>query len=888
MNFYFFKLSNHLKNLYKKMIYMPKPTPMLAQYHDMKKRYPDCIIAFRMGDFYEMFFEDAKISSEVLNITLTKRGTNYDGKPIPLAGIPHHAFEPYFAKLIKAGYKVAVAEQIEDPKKAKGLVKRDVIRVITPGTILSSGTLEEKHNNYLAAVCKKDRQMGLAITDISTGEFLVSQLSSHEEFINDISRYEPKEIIVDETLFSDNKFYNSLRNISQSVRISSYPTQHFMLYKAEETLKAHLDVASIEGFGIAEYPVAVSSAGALMAYLKETQMTTLSHINSIRLHRNTEYMTIDPITLKNLELTRNIRENTARGTLIDIIDETVTAIGSRMLIRRLLKPLLNPEKINMRLDAVEELVCEYLTRENIRDSLKETYDIERIISRIAYATANARDLLALKKTLALIPTLKKHLDKTESSELKKIKDMDNMKELHDRIDAAISEDPPLSTREGKMIKTGHNKELDELRYLSGNAKEWLTIYEKQEKLKTGIKALKVRFNKVFGYFIEVSRANLHLVPDTYIRKQTTVNSERFITEDLKEKESQILGAEEKIVAIEYDIFTKLTQDISKHITGVQHAAKNIALLDFYTSLAHIAHENNYIRPRIDTTGVIDIKDARHPVVEKMTDSYITNDIYLDTEKNRLMIITGPNMAGKSTYMRSVALLVLLAQVGCFVPAKSAKISVVDRIFTRIGAYDDLTMGQSTFMIEMNETANILNNATDKSLIILDEIGRGTSTFDGLSIAWSCAEYIHEAIGAKTLFATHFHQLNVLEDEMHGVKNYHMTAKEEGDTIIFLRKLVEGGTDKSYGIQVAKLSGLPKEVIERAKNIQTGLEKEDFKMIKKYKLHPVEQKKLEKEIKKDKADKTNTKKEKEKSKKDMRIKENQKEKENRNDIQKTLF
>ncbi len=878
---------------------MTKPTPMLAQYHDMKKRYPDCIIAFRMGDFYEMFFEDAKISSEVLNITLTKRGTNYDGKPIPLAGIPHHAFEPYFAKLIKAGYKVAVAEQIEDPKKAKGLVKRDVIRVITPGTILSSGTLEEKHNNYLAAVCKKDRQIGMAVTDISTGEFLVSQFENPEELINDISRYEPKEIIIEEALFSDNKFYNSLRNISQSARISPYPTQHFMHYKAEEILKAHLNVTSLEGFGIKDAPQAVSSAGALMAYLKETQMTTLAHINSIHLHSSTEYMTIDPITLKNLELTRNIRENTARGTLIDIIDETVTATGSRMIIHKLLKPLLNPEKINMRLDAVEELVCEYMTRENIRGTLKETYDIERIISRIAYSSANARDLLALKKTLALIPTLKKHLDKTESSELKKIKDMDNMKEIHNKIVTAISEDPPLSIREGKMIKTGYNKELDELRYLSGNAKEWLTRYEKQEKLKTGIKALKVRFNKVFGYFIEVSRTNLHLVPNTYIRKQTTVNSERFITEELKEKESQILGAEEKIVAIEYNIFTKLTEDISKHITDIQHAAKNIALLDFYSSLAHIAHENNYIRPRIDTTGIIDIKDARHPVVEKMTDSYITNDIYLDTEKNRLMIITGPNMAGKSTYMRSAALLVLMAQTGCFIPAKSAKISIVDRIFTRIGAYDDLTMGQSTFMIEMNETANILNNATDKSLIILDEIGRGTSTFDGLSIAWSCAEYIHETIRAKTLFATHFHQLNVLEDEMHGVKNYHMTAKEEKDTIIFLRKLVEGGTDKSYGIQVAKLSGLPKDVIERAKKIQEGLEKEDFKMIKKYKLQPTEQKKFEKETKKEKPEtdsSTNTKKDinkktekkTEKNKKDMRLKEKHKEKENKKDTQKTLF
>ncbi len=875
---------------------MPKPTPMLAQYHDMKNRYPDCIIAFRMGDFYEMFFEDAKISSEVLNITLTKRGTNYDGKPIPLAGIPHHAFEPYFAKLIKAGYKVAVAEQIEDPKKAKGLVKRDVIRVITPGTILSSGTLEEKHNNYLAAVYKKDKQIGLAITDISTGEFLVSQFATHEEFINDISRFEPKEIIVDEALFSNNKFYNSLKNINQSARISSYPAQHFMHYKAEETLKAHLDVTSLEGFGIADYPVAVSSAGALIAYLKETQMTSLKHINKIHLHSSTEYMTIDSITLKNLELTRNIRENTARGTLIDIIDRTVTATGSRTLVQKLLKPLIIPEKINNRLDAVEELMDGYITRENIRDTLKETYDIERIISRIAYGNANARDLLALKKTLALIPSLKKHLDNTESRELKKIKNMDNMKELHDKIDTAISEDPPLSIREGKMIKTGYDKELDELRYISGNAKEWLTQYEKQEKLKTSIKALKVRFNKVFGYFIEVSRANLHLVPDTYIRKQTTVNSERFITEDLKEKESQILGAEEKIVAIEYNIFTKLTEDISRHITDIQHVAKNIALLDFYSSLAHISHENNYIRPRINTTGIIDIKDARHPVVEKMTDSYITNNIYLDTEKNRLMIITGPNMAGKSTYMRSVALLVLMAQIGCFIPAKSAKISVVDRIFTRIGAYDDLTMGQSTFMIEMTETANILNNATDKSLIILDEIGRGTSTFDGLSIAWSCAEYIHETIRAKTLFATHFHQLNVLKDEMCGVKNYHMTAKEENDTILFLRKLVEGGTDKSYGIQVAKLSGLPKEVIERAKNIQTGLEKEDFKMIKKYKLHPVEQKKFEKEIKKDKPDKTTTKKDinkkTEKSKKDMHLNEKQnkrdKEKENKKDIQKTLF
>ena len=868
------------------MMDMSKPTPMLAQYHDMKRRYPDCVIAFRMGDFYEMFFEDAKIASDVLNITLTKRGTNYDGKPIPLAGIPHHAHEPYFAKLVGAGYKVAVAEQMEDPKKAKGLVKRDVIRVITPGTVLSVGMLDEKQNNYLAAIYKKDKQIGMAVTDISTGEFLVSQFNNPEDFINEISRFEPKEMIVDEVLFSDNNFYNSLRNISSSARISPYPVHYFVHYKACAALKEHFNVSSLEGFGVADYPRAISAGGALMAYLKETQMTALSHINRIHVHKNTEFMTIDPISMKNLELTRNIRENTARGTLLEVVDETITAMGSRMLVMRLLAPLLDHEMIDMRLDAVDELVCEYMKRENIRDTLKEIYDIERIISRIVYGSANARDVLALKKTIALIPALKKELGRCRSSELGKIKDMGDMGDIHDMIDAAISDDPPLSVRDGRMIKAGYDKALDDVRYLSGNAKEWVSKYEKEERAKSGIKSLKVRFNKVFGYFIEVSRSNLHLVPDTYIRKQTMVNGERFITEELKEKEAQILGAEEKIVSMEYEIFTKLTFDISKFSPDIQNAGKNIALLDFYSSLAYLSHENNYVRPKIDDSGVIDIKDARHPVVEKMAGSYITNDVYLDREKSRLVIITGPNMAGKSTYMRSVALIVLLAQTGCFVPAKSARIGVVDRIFTRIGAYDDLTMGQSTFMVEMNETANILNNATDKSLVILDEIGRGTSTFDGLSIAWSCAEYIHEAIRAKTLFATHFHQLNVLEDEMCGVKNYHMTAKEEGDTIIFLRKLVRGGTDKSYGIQVARLSGLPDGVIERAKKIQEGLEKEDFKMIKKYKLQPVEQKKLEKE----KPSKTTTKKETEKSKKDMRLKEEHEEikKESRKDVQKTLF
>ncbi|MEA3343513.1 MAG: DNA mismatch repair protein MutS [archaeon] len=850
---------------------MSKPTPMLAQYHDMKKRYPDCVIAFRMGDFYEMFFEDAKIASDVLNITLTKRGTNYDGKPIPLAGIPHHAFEPYFAKLIKAGYKVAVAEQMEDPKMAKGLVKRDVIRVITPGTVLSSNMLDAKENNYIAAVHKKDKRIGMAVADISTGEFLVSEFGSYEDFINEISRFSPKEIIVEEALFSNNKFYNSLKSVNNSVRISPYLTRNFMHYGASETLKEHFRVASLEGFGVGDCPVGVSAAGALMTYLKETQMTALSHINSMQIHKNTEFMTIDPVTLRNLEIVRNIRENTARGTLLETIDRTLTAMGSRMLVSRLLKPLLDPLKINQRLDAVEELLGDYILKENIRDTLKETYDIERIISRIVYGTANARDLLGLKKTLELIPVLKKHLGTCTSGELKKIRDMKDMGEIHDMIDAAISDDPPLSVREGRIIKEGFNKELDELRYLSSNAKEWVGKYEQEERRRTGIKSLKVRFNKVFGYFIEVTRANIHMAPETYIRKQTMVNGERFITEELKEKEAQILGAEEKIVAMEYEIFMKLVADISKFTGDIQHAAKNIALLDFYSSLSHVAHENNYARPKIDDSGVIDVKDARHPVVEKMTDSYITNDVYLDSEKSRLVIITGPNMAGKSTYMRSVALIALLAQAGSFVPAGSARIGVVDRIFTRIGAYDDLTMGQSTFMIEMNETANILNNATDKSLIILDEIGRGTSTFDGLSIAWSCAEYIHEAIGAKTLFATHFHQLNVLEDEMRGVKNYHMTAKEEGDTILFLRKLVEGGTDKSYGVQVAQLSGLPRDVIERAKKIQEGLEKEDFRMIKDYKLAPREQKKLVKEKSSKKDEKA-----------DKRLKEKNK------DVQRTLF
>ncbi|MFH1432340.1 MAG: DNA mismatch repair protein MutS [archaeon] len=825
---------------------MSKPTPMLAQYHEMKDKYPDCIIAFRMGDFYEMFFEDAKIASKVLNITLTKRGTNYDGQPIPLAGIPHHAYEPYFAKLIKAGYKVAVAEQLEDPKLAKGLVRRGVIRVITPGTVLSSSMLEEKENNYLASVCKKDKHIGMAITDISTGEFLISQSDSQDDFINEITRFSPKEILVEETLFTDNRFYNALKNINSSATISSYPSRNFIPSKAEESLKAHFKVASLEGFGIIGCPAAVSSAGALMSYLKETQMTALTHINAIHLHRNTEFMTIDPTTQRNLELIRNIRENTTRGTLFETVDRTLTPMGSRLLIHRILKPLMDQKKINDRLDAIEELISAYITKENLRDTLKETYDIERIISRIVYGTANARDLLGLKRTLALIPELKRYLKNATSEELKKIRDTKDMQHIHDMIDKAISEDPPLSVREGRMIRSGFNVELDELRYLSGNAKEWVSRYEQEEKQKTGIKSLKVRFNKVFGYFIEISRSNLGMVPDTYIRKQTTVNGERFITEELKVKESEILGAEEKIVSMEYDLFINLIQEISKHTMDIQQAARNLALLDVYTSLAHLAHENSYIRPKITDTGAIDIKDARHPVVEKIAGSYITNDVHLDDKDNRLMIITGPNMAGKSTYMRSIALIVLLAQAGSYVPASSAKISIIDRIFTRIGAYDDLTMGQSTFMIEMNETANILNNATDKSLVILDEIGRGTSTFDGLSIAWSAAEYLHETIRAKTLFATHFHQLNILETELHGVKNYHMTAKEEGDTIIFLRKLVEGGTDKSYGIQVAELSGLPKAVIERAKNIQVGLEKEDASLFNKYRIHPKDQLKLIKE------------------------------------------
>ncbi|NOQ55426.1 MAG: DNA mismatch repair protein MutS, partial [Nanohaloarchaea archaeon] len=799
-------------------------TPMMQQILDIKKKYPDSILMTRMGDFYELFFDDAKLAARELDITLTSRGGNQ--RKVPLAGIPYHAADIYIAKLVKKGYKVTICEQVEDPKKAVGLVKREVVRTITPGAVVDSNMLDSGSNNFMLSIFRYGDDFGISLADISTGSFMTTSFLGVGKLLSEISRFSPKECIIPRTALLDKALITDIKNLG--IYVNPVNDDDFGLLNSRSVLEKHFDTKYLEGFGIKDMPLSIRSSGALVKYLLDTQLRDMPHLNKIHTYSTDDYMVLDRQTQRNLELNLNIFEGSSKGTLFELFDRANTPMGARAVKRWLLHPLINVSHIRSRHDAVSELTMNIILRKDLVDHFDDVYDIERILSRVVCGSANARDLAALKKSLSEIPYIKKLLLSSRASILKEISSMDSLVDAFNLIDISISDEPPATLRDGGFIKDGYNTELDELRSLSRDGKSWIAKIEDAERKRSGIRSLKIKFNKVFGYYIEVSNSNIGQVPEDYIRKQTLVNGERFITSELKEKESQILGAEEKIKAIEADIFSEVLLGLLEYMDKLKDVAEKIGVLDALCCFSEVASQNNYVRPDITDNDVLKITEGRHPIIEKMliSERFVPNDTILDCSKNMMAVITGPNMAGKSTYMRQVALIVLLAQAGSFVPAASASVGIVDRIFTRVGAHDELSTGQSTFMVEMNETANILNNATSKSLVILDEIGRGTSTYDGLSIAWSVAEYILINIGAKTLFATHYHVMNRLKDNVSGVRNYHVSVREDKDDIIFLRKIEEGGVDKSYGVEVARLAGLPLEVIERARKMQALFEAED--------------------------------------------------------------
>ena len=805
-------------------------TPMMKVYCETKEKYKDCILFYRLGDFYEMFFEDALIASKELEITLTGKDCGLEERA-PMCGVPFHAVDGYLNKLVSKGYKVAICEQLEDPKQAKGLVKRDVIRVVTPGTNLDAQALDESRNNYLMCIiCMEDRY-GLSVADISTGEYLVTELDGEKKLLDEINKFSPSEIIC------NHSFYVSgvdIEDMKERLHISVFSLDSWYFDDAlcARNLMEHFHVSSLSGLGLDAYSCGIIAAGALLQYLIETQKTSIANLTALTPYSISKYMVLDSSTRRNLELCETLREKNKRGSLLWVLDKTKTAMGARMLRRYLEQPLIEKEEIMQRLDAVEELKDNAITREELREYLNPVYDLERLISRISYQTANPRDLVAFKTSLSMLPHIKYIMKSLQSPLLVQLQEeMDELEDLFALVDTAIVDEPPISIRDGGFIKEGYHEEVDRLRHAKTEGKSWLAKLEAEEREKTGIKTMKVKYNKVFGYYLEVTNSYKDMVPDYYTRKQTLTNAERYITPELKELEETILGSEDKLTALEYDLYVEVRGKIADEILRIQKTAHAIAGVDVFASLALVAERGNYVKPSINEKGVLDIKNGRHPVVEKMipNDMFIANDTYLDNGKNRISIITGPNMAGKSTYMRQTALIVLMAQIGSFVPADAAKIGLVDRIFTRVGASDDLASGQSTFMVEMTEVANILRNATRNSLLILDEIGRGTSTFDGLSIAWAVVEYISnpKLLGAKTLFATHYHELTELEGKLPGVNNYCIAVKENGDDIVFLRKIIQGGADKSYGIQVAKLAGVPDMVIERAKELAEELTNADI-------------------------------------------------------------
>ena len=809
---------------------MAEYSPMMQHYLQTKEEYPDCILFYRLGDFYEMFFEDAKIVSRELELTLTGKSCGQEERA-PMCGVPFHAYESYMNRLVAKGYKVAICEQMEDPKQAKGMVRREVIRVVTPGTNINEQALDEGKNNYIMCIVSLSDQFGVATADVTTGDFFVTEVDSKRRLLDEIYKFSPTEVVCNEALFMSGLDIDDLKN-RVGIVLYSLENWYFDDSLCENTLKEHFRVNSLEGLGLADLECGMIASGSLLKYLYETQKNSLEQISAIHPYTTGKFMVLDSSTRRNLELVETLREKAKRGSLLWVLDKTKTAMGARMLRSFVEQPLIEKEEIEGRLDAIEELMQRAIDREELREYLNPVYDLERLLTRITYQSANPRDLTAFKSSIGMIPHIRGILLELQSKEIQGIcEDMDTLEDLYTLIDAAIEEEPPITVREGGIIKDGYHEEIDRLREAKSQGKNWLAELEAKEREKTGIKNLKIKFNKVFGYYLEVTNSFKDLVPDYYTRKQTLTNAERYITPELKEMEDMILGAEDKLVQLEYELFRELREQIAKNVVRIQKTAKALAKIDVFASLALISEQNHYCRPSLNQNGRIDIKNGRHPVVEKMinNDMFIANDTYLDNQKNRISVITGPNMAGKSTYLRQTALIVLMAQIGCFVPAETADIGIVDRIFTRVGASDDLASGQSTFMVEMTEVANILRNATGNSLLILDEIGRGTSTFDGLSIAWAVVEHISnpKLLGAKTLFATHYHELTELEGKLDNVNNYCIAVKEKGDDIVFLRKIVKGGADKSYGIQVAKLAGVPDSVIERAKEIAEELGRHDI-------------------------------------------------------------
>ncbi len=809
---------------------MAELTPMMQQYKKTKEEFKDCILFYRLGDFYEMFFDDAKIVSKELELTLTGKNCGLEERA-PMCGVPFHAVEGYLSKLVSRGYKVAICEQVEDPAQAKGLVKREVIRVVTPGTNLNAQALDESRNNYIMSIVYVSDRFGISFADVTTGDYFVTEVDSVRKLLDEMYKFSPKEVICNEALVMSGV---DMEDLKERLRLTMYALEswYFDDELCQRALLEHFRVSSLKGLGAADFGCGVIAAGALLRYLTETQKTSLSHMSKLQPYISGNFMVIDSSSRRNLELVETLREKQKRGSLLWVLDKTKTAMGARTLRGYVEQPLIQKEEIERRLQAVEELNSQMITREELREYLSPVYDLERLIGRISYQTANPRDLIAFKTSLGMLPHLKTLLMDFQSPLLQEIRnDLDVLPDLYELIESSVLEEPPVTIREGNIIKDGYHEEVDRFRKAKTEGKSWLAEIETKERERTGIKNLRIKYNKVFGYYLEVTNSYKDLVPEDYIRKQTLTNAERYITPELKELEDTILGAEEKLTALEYELFTDIRDRIAAEVLRIQRTAKAVARLDVFTSLAFVADKNHYVRPKINGQGVVDIQKGRHPVVEQMIpeNMFISNDTYLDNDSNRISVITGPNMAGKSTYMRQTALIVLMAQIGSFVPAERADIGIVDRIFTRVGASDDLASGQSTFMVEMNEVSNILRNATANSLLILDEIGRGTSTFDGLSIAWAVIEHIADKklLGAKTLFATHYHELTELEGTMEGVNNYCIAVKEKGDDIVFLRKIVQGGADRSYGIQVAKLAGVPESVIERAKELAEELSRADI-------------------------------------------------------------
>lgn len=809
---------------------MAEFSPMMQHYLKTKEEYKDCILFYRLGDFYEMFFDDAVMVSKELELTLTGKDCGQEERA-PMCGIPFHAAETYINRLVSNGHKVAICEQMEDPKLAKGIVKREVIRVVTPGTNLNTQALDESKNNYLMSIVYIGDLIGVSIADYSTGDYFVTELAGGAELIDEINKFVPSEIIVNE-YFSMSGIDLTAVQDKLGITVSTLDSWYFDSDTCTRKLMEHFSLNSLDGLGLKDYSVGVIAAGSLMTYLYETQKSTMPHITTLTPYTTGKYMLIDSSSRRNLELVETLREKQKKGSLLWVLDKTKTAMGARALRSMIEQPLINKDDIIKRQQVIEEFNTNAIDREEIREYLNPVYDLERIMTKISCKSANPRDLIAFRNSLEMLPYIKNIIGHFKSTLFQEyFEKMDDLSDLYQLVLNSIVDEPPIAMRDGGLIKEGYSKEADELRRAKTEGKEWLAELETREKERTGIKNLKVKFNKVFGYYLEVTNSFKSMVPPEWVRKQTLTNAERYTTDELKHLESVILGAEDKLYTLEYDLFSEVRETIAKEVVRIQATAKSIAQIDVFASLSVVAQQNNFVKPKINEKGIVDIKNGRHPVVEKMisNDMFVANDTYLDNASNRISIITGPNMAGKSTYMRQTALIVLMAQIGSFVPASSANIGIVDRIFTRVGASDDLASGQSTFMVEMTEVANILRNATPKSLLILDEIGRGTSTFDGLSIAWAVVEHIANTklLGAKTLFATHYHELTELEGTLEGVNNYCIAVKEKGDDIVFLRRIVKGGADKSYGIQVAKLAGVPEPVIERAKELVTQLSDADI-------------------------------------------------------------